>query len=99
MLQLDVPDQFEIIYHYYYDIGLIDQNFVKDMFGELIKDTHNRNKFVTAILLVGGTLLVMIVTVSLVYGAFSGTLDPNSILGTIVGWMGEIAKAFFIDIN
>ena len=52
-----------------------------------------------AILLVGGTLLVMIVTVSLVYGAFSGTLDPNSILGTIVGWMGEIAKAFFIDIN
>ena len=99
MLQLDVPDQLEIIYHYYYDIGLIDQNFVKDMFGELIKDTHNRNKFVTAILLVGGTLLVMIVTVSLVYGAFSGTLDPNSILGAIVGWMGEIAKAFFIDIN
>ena len=33
MLQLDVPDQLEIIYHYYYDIGLIDQNFVKDMFG------------------------------------------------------------------
>ena len=69
------------------------------MFGELIKDTHNRNKIVTAAIFTLVTLLVMIVTVSLVYGAFSGTLDPNSILGTIVGWMGEIAKAFFIDIN
>mgnify|MGYP006060884647 CR=1 FL=1 len=36
---------------------------------------------------------------ALLYGAFSGTLDPNSILGTIVGWMGEIDKAIFIDIN